>query len=91
MDHILADYDFSNSEVAVLVNGLGGTPLMELYIMYNEVEKLLSAKGIRIYKSFVGNYTTSLEMAGCSVTLLKLDEELKHYLDAPADTLAWKE
>ena len=91
VDHILADYDFSNSEVAVLVNGLGGTPLMELYIMYNEVEKLLSAKGIRIYKSFVGNYTTSLEMAGCSVTLLKLDEELKHYLDAPADTLAWKE
>jgi dihydroxyacetone kinase-like protein len=91
VEHILADKDFSGSDVAVLVNGLGGTPLMELYIVYNEVEKILSQKGIHIYRSFVGNYTTSLEMAGCSVTLLKLDDELKHYLDAPADTPAWKE
>ena len=91
VDHILADMDYNNSETAVLVNGLGGTPLMELYIMYNEVAKLLNAKNIKIYKSFVGNYTTSLEMAGCSLSLLKLDDELKEYLDAPADTLAWKE
>lgn len=87
---ILADLDYSESEVAVMVNGLGGTPLMELYIMFDEVEKILSAQGIRIYKSFVGNYMTSLEMAGCSVTLLKLDEELKALLDAPADTPAFK-
>ncbi len=85
LDKILADYDYSGSEVAVMVNGLGGTPLMELYILYNEIEKLLSAKGIRIYKVFVGNYMTSLEMAGCSLTLLKLDDELKGYLDAPSE------
>ena len=73
-----------------MVNGLGGTPLMELYVMYNEVEKLLRDRQIQIYKSFVGNYMTALEMAGCSVTLLKLDEELKTLLDAPADTPAFK-
>ncbi len=85
LDKILADYDYAGSEVAVMVNGLGGTPLMELYILYNEVEKLLSAKGIKVYKVFVGNYMTSLEMAGCSLTLLKLDDELKGYLDAPSE------
>lgn len=82
---ILDDYDYSGSEVAVMVNGLGGTPLMELYILYNEVEALLAEKGIQIYRAFVGNYMTSLEMAGCSVTLLKLDGELKGYLDAPSE------
>ena len=87
---ILEDIDYSESEVAVLVNGLGGTPLMELYVMFNEVEKILSSKGIQVYKSFVGNYMTSLEMAGCSITLLKLDEELKVLLDAPADAPAFK-
>jgi dihydroxyacetone kinase-like protein len=90
VNHILADYDFGGSEVAVMINGLGGTPLMELYIMYNEVEKFLNEKGIKIYRSFVGNYTTSLEMAGCSVTLLKLDDELKGYLDYKCDTTALK-
>ncbi|HBR04104.1 MAG TPA: dihydroxyacetone kinase subunit DhaK [Ruminiclostridium sp.] len=90
LNRILADYDFSGSEVAVMVNGLGGTPLMELYIMYNEVEKFLSEKGIKIYRSFVGNYTTSLEMAGCSVTLLKLDDELKGCLDYKSDAPAFK-
>ena len=87
---ILADYDYSNSEVAVMINGLGGTPLMELYIMNNEVEKILTAKGIKIYRTFVGNYMTSLEMAGCSVTLLKLDEELKDYLDYPSEAPAFR-
>ena len=86
VDKILEDYDYSGSEVAVMVNGLGGTPLMELYIMYHEVDKILREKGIGTYRSFVGNYMTSLEMAGCSVTLLKLDDNLKQYLDAPADT-----
>ena len=87
---ILEDYDYSDSEVAVMVNGLGGTPLMELYIMYNEVEKYLAEKGIKIYRAFVGNYMTSLEMAGCSVTLLKLDDELKTYLDYPSEAPAFR-
>lgn len=90
LDKILADYDYSGSQVAVLLNGLGGTPLMELYIMYNEVQRLLEEKGITVYKALVGNYMTSLEMAGCSVTLLKLDDELKAYLDAPCDTTGLK-
>lgn len=87
---ILADMDFSNSEVAVMVNGLGGTPLMELYIMYNEVADILKEKGISIFKAFVGNFMTSLEMSGCSVTLLKLDETLKGWLTAPATSPAFK-
>ncbi|MBS3681616.1 dihydroxyacetone kinase subunit DhaK [Ornithinibacillus massiliensis] len=80
-EKILEDYDFSG-EVAVLVNGLGATPEMELYIVNKKVHALLADKGIRIYKTFVGEYMTSLEMAGCSVSLLKLDEELKELLDA---------
>jgi len=87
---ILDDYDFSDSEVAVMVNGLGGTPLMELYIVYREVERILAAKAIGIYRAFVGNYMTSLEMSGCSITMLKLDEELKGYLDFPSDAPAFR-
>ncbi|MEM1485504.1 dihydroxyacetone kinase subunit DhaK [Oscillospiraceae bacterium PP1C4] len=90
LSKILEDYDFSGSEVALMVNGLGATPLMELYILNNEVEKILSAKGIKIYKTFVGNYMTALEMSGCSLTLMKLDDELKELLDAPCDTPALK-
>lgn len=90
LDKILNDYDYSNSEVALMVNGLGGTPLAELYILNNEVQDLLAAAGIRVYKTFVGNYMTAIEMAGCSVSLLKLDDELKTLLDAPADTPALK-
>jgi dihydroxyacetone kinase-like protein len=86
LSKILEDYDYSGSEVALMVNGLGATPLMELYILNNEVEKLLTDKGIKIYKTFVGNYMTSLEMAGCSLTLMKLDDELKELLDAPCST-----
>ncbi|MDD3110485.1 MAG: dihydroxyacetone kinase subunit DhaK, partial [Eubacteriales bacterium] len=86
---LLEDMDFSGSEVAVMVNGLGGTPLMELYIVYNEVERILLEKGIRVFRSYIGNYMTSLEMSGCSITLLKLDEELKGYLAAPAVTPAF--
>lgn len=87
---VLEDLDYTGSEVAVMINGLGGTPLMELYILNNEVEKILSAKGIKIYKTFVGNYMTSLEMAGCSVSLLKLDDELKGYLDHPSEAPAFR-
>lgn len=89
-DRILRDLNFAGSEVAVMVNGLGGTPLMELYIMYHEVSKLLAKQGIAVSQSYVGNYMTSLEMAGCSVTLLKLDDELKKYLLAPAWTPAFR-
>ncbi len=87
---ILDDYEFTGNEVAVMINGLGGTPLMELYIFYNEVEKILTEKGIKIYRTFVGNYMTSLEMAGCSVTLLKLDRELKDLLDFRCDAPAFR-
>lgn len=81
VEKILDDYDYSGSEVALMINGLGSTPLMELYILNNEVQKILEEKDIKIYKTFVGNYMTALEMSGCSVTLLKLDDELKELLD----------
>jgi dihydroxyacetone kinase-like protein len=87
---VLADYDYKDSDVAVMINGLGATPLMELYILNNEVEKILSENNIRVYKSYVGNYMTSLEMSGASVTLMKLDDELKTLIDAPCDTPALK-
>lgn len=77
-------------EVTVMVNGLGATPQMELNIVNAKVHKILEEKGISVYKTFVGEFMTSLEMAGCSVTLLKLDAELKELLDAPADTPAFK-
>ncbi|BDR72933.1 dihydroxyacetone kinase subunit DhaK [Clostridium tetani] len=77
-------------EVSIMVNGLGSTPLMELFIVNKKVHQMLEDKGIKVYETFVGEYMTSLEMAGCSVTLLKLDEELKELLDANADTPAMK-
>jgi len=73
-----------------MVNGLGGTPLMELYILNNEARRLLGEKGVKVYKTFVGNYMTAIEMAGCSISLLKLDDELKSLLDAPCDAPAFK-
>lgn len=87
---VLEDYDYANSEVALMINGLGATPLMELYILNNEVEKILKEKNIDVYKTYVGDYMTALEMSGCSVTLLKLDDELKRLIDAPCDTPALK-
>lgn len=87
---ILGDIDYSGSEVAVLVNGSGGTPLMELMIVNNHVHDVLSAKGIRIVRTFVGNYMTSLEQEGFSISILRLDDELKTLLDAPVDTPAMK-
>ncbi len=90
LDRILADIDYAGHEVAVMVNGSGGTPLMELFILNNHVHDVLTAKGIRIYKTFVGNYMTSIEMQGFSLSLLRLDDEMKALLDAPADTPAWK-
>ena len=90
LDRILADLDYTGSEVAVMVNSSGATPLMELYIAYNHLADVLAAKGIKVYKSFVGEYMTSLEMEGFSISLLKLDEELKELLDAEADTIGFK-
>ena len=85
---ILADIDFTGSEVAVMINGCGGTPLMELFVVNNHVADVLADKGIKVYKTMVGNYMSSLEMEGFSITLLKLDDELKGYLDAEAETPA---
>ncbi len=88
---ITADIPFdAGSEVALLVNGLGGTPLQELYLLNNSVTKALENKNIKIYKTIVGNYMTAIDMAGASVTLLRLDDELKGYLGASADTPSMK-
>ena len=91
LDKIVADIDYSGKEVAVMINGSGATPLMELFIANNKVHDYLTEKGIKIYRTFVGNYMTSIEMAGFSISLLRLDEELKELLDAKADTPAFKQ
>ncbi|MFY9916716.1 MAG: dihydroxyacetone kinase subunit DhaK [Nocardioidaceae bacterium] len=92
VDPILGDLPYGQGDsVIAFVNGMGGTPLIELYIMYNEVNQLLSKAGITVARSLVGDYITSLEMAGCSVTLLKVDDELVRLWDAPVNTpgLRW--
>ena len=78
-------------DVLLHVNGFGGTPQMELYLMYHAAEKLCQDKGLKIARSLVGNYTTSLEMAGCSITLTRLDNEMMRLWDAPVHTagLRW--
>ena len=92
LDPVVSDFPLSAGDtVLAFVNGMGGTPLIELYLMYGEIAKLLDARGIQIGRSLVGNYITSLEMAGCSVTLLRLDDELTELWDAPVNTpgLRW--
>jgi dihydroxyacetone kinase-like protein len=78
-------------EVLAFVNSMGGTPLIELYVVYNELAKFLEGRGVRITRNLIGPYITSLEMAGCSITLLKLDTELTKLWDAPVHTagLRW--
>ncbi len=77
VEPILADLDFTGDDgVIAFVNGMGGTPLLELYVVYNEVATILAKAGVSVARSLVGPYITSLEMAGCSVTLLKVDDEL---------------
>ncbi len=84
---ILADLPYQRGdEVSVLVNGLGATPLEELYILYRRVAANLAEAGISIHRSYVGEYATSLEMAGASISLLRLDDDLKTLLDAPASS-----
>jgi phosphoenolpyruvate---glycerone phosphotransferase subunit DhaK len=92
VDPVLADLPYGQGDsVIAFVNGMGGTPLIELYVMYHEVARLLEKAGITIARSLVGNYITALEMAGCSVTLLKVDDELIRLWDAPVNTpgLRW--
>jgi dihydroxyacetone kinase len=84
---ILADLPYTRGdEVGVLVNGLGATPKEELYILYRSVARILGDAGIRVHRVWVGEYATSLEMAGASLTLIRLDDEIKRLLDARAET-----
>ena len=81
----------SGEQVLAFVNGMGGTPLIELYIVFDELNRILSGKNISIARSLIGSYITSLDMAGCSITLVRLDDELTKYWDAPVHTpgLRW--
>ena len=89
---VVEDLPFGDGdEVLAFVNGMGGTPLMELYVVYAELHRFLAGRGITIARNLVGSYMTSLDMAGCSITLLRLDDELTRLWDAPVDTpgLRW--
>ncbi|MDT4906813.1 MAG: phosphoenolpyruvate---glycerone phosphotransferase subunit DhaK [Pseudonocardiales bacterium] len=89
VEPVLADLPFTNGDkVIAFVNGLGGTPLLELYVMYNEVNRILTGHGVQVARSLVGSYITSLDMAGTSVTLLKVDDETLSLWDAPVRTPA---
>ena len=91
MGAILGDIGAKSGEALLLVNGFGATPAMELYLVYDSARKIAEKQGLRIARSLVGNYVTSLDMAGCSLTVSMLDEELKHLWDAPVHTagLRW--
>lgn len=92
LEAILSDLPYrSGDEVAVLVNGLGGTPLEEQYVLFRRVKSMLEERDIRVYHTYVGEYATSMEMAGASISLLRVDEELKRYLSAEADTPFFKQ
>jgi dihydroxyacetone kinase-like protein len=87
MKSILEDLPYKKEdEVSVLINGLGATPKEELYIVYRKVAQILKAEGIKIYHPYIGEFATSMEMAGISVSLLRLDDELKNLLKKPAHT-----
>jgi phosphoenolpyruvate---glycerone phosphotransferase subunit DhaK len=85
---VLTDFDFTGGPSIVLLNGMGGTPLLELYLMYGEVAARLERAGVRVARNLVGNYVTSLDMAGCSLTVVRVDDELLRLWDAPVDTPA---
>lgn len=92
LDIILPDLPFAaDDDVVVLISGLGATPVMELYIVYNKVEEILKEKNINIYRSYVGNYFTSLDMMGVTLTLMKLDDELKELIDIPVESVGLKQ
>jgi dihydroxyacetone kinase-like protein len=92
VDVVLPDYPFvSGDEVVVLVSGLGATPVMEIYVLYNEIERLITGKGIKIHRGYAGNYFTSLEMMGATLTVMKLDDELKKLVDMPCYSMGIKQ
>ncbi|PEA58810.1 dihydroxyacetone kinase subunit DhaK [Bacillus thuringiensis] len=91
LEHILSDMQLKiGDKVAVMVNGLGGTPLMELYVLNKMINTILNKIGIDICKTYVGEYMTAIDMAGFSITLLKLDEQLTALLNDPANTTNWR-
>ncbi len=88
VDIIMPDLPFAGGDdVVVLLSGLGATPIMELYILYGHISAMLEEKGIHIHRSYVGNYFTSLEMMGVTLTVMKLDDELRTLIDAGADSI----
>jgi dihydroxyacetone kinase-like protein len=88
LDVVLPDLPFGkNDEVVALISGLGATPVMELYVLYDTVEELLGAAGIRVYRPYVGNFFTSLDMMGVTLTLMKVDAELKKLIDLDVDCM----
>ena len=92
VDTVLPDLPFnSGDEVVVLVSGLGATPINELYVLYNRVDELLADKGLVIYRPYVGNYFTSLEMMGVTLSVMKLDDELKELIDLDADAFGFRQ
>jgi dihydroxyacetone kinase-like protein len=89
MEPVIADLPFTKgNEVLLFVNGMGGTPLLELYIIYRKAAQIAKAHGLKVVRNLVGNYITSLEMAGTSITLLRMNDRLCHLWDAPVDTPA---
>ena len=91
VEPVLADLDFQGGPSIVMLNGMGGSPLLELYLLYGEVATLLEKAGVQVARTLVGNYITSLDMAGASVTVLRADDELVRLWDAPVNTagLRW--
>jgi dihydroxyacetone kinase-like protein len=89
LDPVLEDLGIkAGEEVLLFVNGMGGTPLSELYIVYRRAAQILAERGAKVERSLVGNYVTSLEMQGCSISVLRLDDELTTLWDAPVHTAA---
>jgi dihydroxyacetone kinase-like protein len=92
VDVVLPDCPFAaGDDVVVLVSGLGATPVMELYVLYDEIAKLITGKGITIHRSYAGNYFTSMEMMGATLTVMKLDDELKALVDMPCYSMGLKQ
>lgn len=86
LEAIMGDIDLRGSEVTVMLNSLGATPLEELYIMYRRALQVFAANNVSVYRPYIGRFATSMEMAGASITVMKLDAELKRLLDAPASS-----
>ncbi|WP_062514388.1 dihydroxyacetone kinase subunit DhaK [Halobacillus sp. KGW1] len=91
LDSVLSELEpVGNDQAAVMINGMGATPEMELYVFNRKVQELLAEKGVSVCRTFVGEYMTSLEMAGCSLTILKVDDDLKALLNAPSEAPAFR-